>query len=784
MKPHGVDFPKDSEGNRSTMGVNKTAFAKAMSAADKEEGQKIADLPDKKWRRAYSKHLVEQVRHSARSEKAALSVAQAGLDYLHDTMVFVRPEGGNEIGLKEAMKTFTDKKFQTYEIQGEGPRVTEFTVQHKPYGTPGPLNELSGDSLHRQIATWVKNGAIEMSCGAAMSKVIDNPEWCDLRDTYFVLFGATSAMGPFFKLMDLGANIIALDLDRQPIWERLIADTRKRSGKLIFPVKSKPAANATDAEIAQVSGCNLLTDTPEIRTWLNDVAPGKKLVCMGLAYLDGAMFMKVSMAMDAIIKSLIETRGADQIMPAYLCTPTDVHLCTADSVNAARSNFNRLSWWVKMVTPILNMAGMPVKKNVEKPIVDADGKPIEGLHLVDCIVPEQGPNYILAKRLQHWRALVSRAAGCTVSSNVAPSTATASVLSNVLFALNFKGYSSPSFKPMEVTYPETSNSVMASLLIRDIRDPTSAANPKTPLRNPLCLFTDNSFHGGCWRTGLKFASTGGPSMLGYAMYAFVINPYLLGYNVYQAFGWANVFLGVVGSNKLGLWNNVGPTVSYFQHLGIMEVLHAAVGMTRSSPAMTFLQIFSRYWVAGFLNCCPDHIKDDAFWIPLLLTCWSIADFTRYIFYCFGLLRDIAGSAKSVAVAMKMVKVPSVVMADEPVFKIPFPLVWLRYSLFIVLYPTGVLSELMCIWMTKDGFLSDAAPAAVNPTSTFTYQTMKYGFGSLGLTSSAHWYFGVVLAIYIVGLPSLFFPLLATRKKQLGGSSKSSSQKQSADKKKQ
>jgi len=40
-------------------------------------------------------------------------------------------------------------------------------------------------------------------------------------------------------------------------------------------------------------------------------------------------------------------------------------------------------------------------------------------------------------------------------------------------------------------------------------------------------------------------------MLGYAMYAFVINPYLLGYNVYQAFGWANVFLGVVGSNKLG-----------------------------------------------------------------------------------------------------------------------------------------------------------------------------------------------------------------------------------------
>ena len=39
-------------------------------------------------------------------------------------------------------------------------------------------------------------------------------EWCDLSDTYFVLFGATSAMGPFFKLMDLGANVVLFELNR------------------------------------------------------------------------------------------------------------------------------------------------------------------------------------------------------------------------------------------------------------------------------------------------------------------------------------------------------------------------------------------------------------------------------------------------------------------------------------------------------------------------------------------------------------------------------------------
>jgi hypothetical protein len=37
---------------------------------------------------------------------------------------------------------------------------------------------------------------------------------------YFVLLGATSAMGPFNLLTQLGAHIIAVDLDRAPIWKR------------------------------------------------------------------------------------------------------------------------------------------------------------------------------------------------------------------------------------------------------------------------------------------------------------------------------------------------------------------------------------------------------------------------------------------------------------------------------------------------------------------------------------------------------------------------------------
>merc|ERR1740117_1061349 len=239
---------------------------------------------------------------------------------------------------------------------------------------------------------------------------------------------------------------------------------------------------------------------------------------------------------------------------AYLCTPTDAHLCTPASVEAAKSNMRRAPAWQSLMAPLLAQIGMPMKKNVEKPL------DVDGLAVVDCIIPEQGPNYILAKRLQHWRAMVSREAGCLVSSNVAPSTATASVLSNVLFALGYKGMSS--FRPMEITYQETSNTVMAALLIRDIRDPTSASNPKTPLRNPLNLFTDNAFHGGCWRGAWKFCGVGPLAAVGYVTTAFLVAPYLLFYNLYQSYGWGSVLMSVLSavgasSGRTGLWNNVG-----------------------------------------------------------------------------------------------------------------------------------------------------------------------------------------------------------------------------------
>ena len=71
------------------------------------------------------------------------------------------------------------------------------------------------------------------------------------------------------------------------------------------------------------------------------------------------------------------------------------------------------------------------------------------------------------------------------------------------------------FKPMEVMYQGTSNAVMGALLIHDIQNENSHANPRTKLQNPMELFRYGSFHGGIWRTGYALDSTSVVCVLAY-----------------------------------------------------------------------------------------------------------------------------------------------------------------------------------------------------------------------------------------------------------------------------
>ena len=409
--------------------------------------------------------------------------------------------------------------------------------------------------------------------------------------------------------------------------------------------------------------------------------------------------------MDAIIADLEKMRAV-KIGVAYLCTPTDAHVIPAAANAASISNLKRAPIWQQMFMSLskLVVPKMALVRNSRKPTVDDKGNIfdlLEHLHcwkttflspylrlllkmrkfnlnilgeeryIVDAVVNDQGPNYILAKRLQHWRAIVSKESGCLVSTNIAPATATVSVVSNKLFALAYKGQHH--FQPLEVSQQETSNAVMGMLLVNDLRNPLSVASPTRKLKNPMDLFCENSFHGGSWRCGFKYNSIGFPAILSALYTQYIMKSYLLAYNFAQLMitlltlmAAAKFFTGEGGDSSI--WALVGPTCTLSQWLMILEIVHPMLGMVRASVGSTAVQVFSRIFLASVLNMTDvSQNKDDfygTFFPACLIVAWTITETIRYSFF-----------------GMNMLNIEF------------WPIKWCRYTFFILLYPLGVTGEL-------------------------------------------------------------------------------------------
>jgi len=291
-------------------------------------------------------------------------------------------------------------------------------------------------------------------------------------------------------------------------------------------------------------GCNLLEETPSISRWLRDcvedenvVLNKQKMTVGNYTYLDGELHVRLSVACNEIILHLCQDNAHIKI--AFLCTPTDCHLIPKVAYQAAEMNLQNAPWWMSSMSGCFGL-----KKNLMLPVPSHDQKNI--YYMVDGIVGQQGPNYALAKRMQHWLAIKQRQNGHTVASNVAPSTATVSVTHNFLFKMAYGGMHF--FKPMEVMWPCTSNALMGALLLHDMSNesgPKRGAVGSDHFSNPLELFSTQGVHGGLWRTGYSLNSTGTLSAILYLLtnYHYVLVP-LLSFLI-VAFSWLG---GVPGTD--------------------------------------------------------------------------------------------------------------------------------------------------------------------------------------------------------------------------------------------
>lgn len=499
-----VTNPKTQE--RSTSRTNKTIWVQSVEGVDAAAA--TAAKKEKNWRYGYVAHVETHVRLSLADTTNALAIAEAGLGAAHEAFEFKR--GSDTFSLRQAMEEISGS-FGTHKITGTAQRDPKASLaipyggrRGRPYyeGLEQRNDLIEGKALLAQINVWVEDGVIEPDCGEALRLCATKKAWLDLSEHYFILLGATSAMGPIKFLLSLGANVIAIDLDRPQIWKKLFQMARESCGTLIFPVREGTRVEGlSEDDLAAVSGANLLQHTPEIANWLCQVCPEKKITVGNYTYLDGALHVQLSLACDAIIAKLAAVRS--ELAIAFLCTPTDCHPIPKAAHDAARAKRAAAPFWQKL-SPLL--VGNDIAPVTEKSSGDQ-------IYLVDGVVAAQGPNYILAKRIQHWRAIIERSRGHVISSNIAPSTATASVVHNPQFAAAYGGMHL--FQPLEVMFQETSNAIMGALLLHDVQNERAAGNPKVPLSNPLRMFEYGSFHGGVWRCGFKMGTIGEMSALAY-----------------------------------------------------------------------------------------------------------------------------------------------------------------------------------------------------------------------------------------------------------------------------
>jgi len=477
---HGLVFPSDDEGRRSTSSTGRSVAADALRDVD-PTGARAAEQ-ETAWRSGYLAHFRRLVEAGLGDPSAAVSIARHGLASLHDRMRVAGPHG------EVPLTAWPDAASGVHgvEVHGTGEPLRELVLPYRG-------QRLRGDDLRRQLNTWVGAGVIEPSVVEAVETVLANPDWLRLEGRTVAVLGAGAEMGPLPSLMRWGARVAAVDLARPPIWQRVVSLGREGAGTLVVPA---PVQYDGD-EVEQVAGVDLLAEVPAVAEWLAS-QPGT-LVVGNYVYADGATNVRVSMAVDELSRRLQGTQ--DDVALAFLATPTDVFAVPGEAVSHSTQAYEARSGRAKTLgRPLRALSGGRLLRRAYAPGADPG--------VADALVPQQGPNYALAKRLQRWRATVARHDGVAVSMNVAPPTRTRSVVKNRALAAAYAG--AHRFG-VEVFDPSTSNVLMAALLVHDLH---TGGGPRH--EHPWQDEAYAAVHGGLWRAPYAPRSALGlAALLGY-----------------------------------------------------------------------------------------------------------------------------------------------------------------------------------------------------------------------------------------------------------------------------
>ncbi|KAI9139928.1 tyrosine phosphatase-like protein [Paraphysoderma sedebokerense] len=159
----------------------------------------------------------------------------------------------------------------------------------------------------------------------------------------------------------------------------------------------------------------------------------------------------------------------------------------------------------------------------------------------------------------------------------------------------------------------------------------------------------------------------------------ILKLYLTVYNLACFYGWGLVLyhtiidLFVLKWSYQSLYYGIGREMRMIQTLAVLEIFNSAFGFVKSPVSTTTVQVFSRLFIVWLVLDYFDSVQSkESLAFTTLTFAWSITEIVRYLYYALSQFN-----------------------------KVPFALLWLRYTTFLPLYPIGVASEMTLVYQSLD-----------------------------------------------------------------------------------
>lgn len=204
--------------------------------------------------------------------------------------------------------------------------------------------------------------------------------------------------------------------------------------------------------------------------------------------------------------------------------------------------------------------------------------------------------------------------------------------------------------------------------------------------------------------------------------------YLFLYNVTQFFIWSTCLASLTLSlvqfvDECEAYKAAAPWTRWGLRLALLEVAHAAVGLAGGGVAAALVQALGRSAVQFAVLDCVSYPPCGLG--AILSGTWAAGEIVRYAFYAAGIASCSPGW-----------------------------LLWMRYSLFLVLYPIGMVTE----WLIYYSTLPEVDMAALHAIRMPNAWNFAFDFSVWNR---------IVLLSYFYFAPYMYFYMVRQRRKKIG-----------------